>query len=344
MWLLVWVDDIIIADNDSALRDQFVKDMDERFPTDDKGKLEWVLGIKLSRDRAARTITLSQQLYVTDLLQHHSDVLGSGHARKYSSPMDDKGRLSTEHCPAEGSPEHEKMAPLRHTYMSIVGGLLWLSNVTRFELAFAASQLARYVSNPGELHFAAAVRVLLYLQGTTERALTYKPSAGLDRPLEIYVDSDWAVKFSSSGALIFFAGCLVAWFAKVQRSVSFSSAESEVFGAILAAKEGIFYRELLCDLGLAPTKPTRIYSDSKSCVELSIDPVSFKKTKHILRAAEGLRDYVARLVFVLVHLPGKVNLADILTKAQAPPVFIELMTAYDAYGWYIIYGIASSVH
>ena len=130
--------------------------------------------------------------------------------------------------------------------------------------------------------------------------------------------------------MFFFAGCLVSWFAKVQRSVSFSSAESELFGAIMAGREAIFFRELLADLGLVQTLPTRIFTDSKSCVDLSYDPVSFKKTKHILRAAEGLRDYVARLVLTLVHLPGKINVADILTKAQAASVFNELMTAYDA--------------
>ena len=55
----------------------------------------------------------------------------------------------------------------------------------------------------------------------------------------------------------------------------------------------------------------------------------FKKTKHILRAAEGLRDYVARNVFVLKHIPGTTNLADILTKAQAVAVFASLLAAYD---------------
>ena len=222
------------------------------------------------------------------------------------------------------------MAARRATYMAIVGGLLWLSNVTRFELAFASSQLARFVSNPGELHFAAAIRVLLYLQSTADRVLVFSPRADLTPPLQVYVDSDWSVKFSSSGALFFYAGCLVAWFSKVQRSVSFSSAESELFGAIMAGREAIFIRELLVDLGLTQSKPTQIFTDSKSCVDLSYDPVSFKKTKHILRAAEGLRDYVARLVLVLVHLPGKINVADILTKAQATSVFVELMAAYDA--------------
>ena len=73
---------------------------------------------------------------------------------------------------------------------------------------------------------------------------------------------------------------------------------------------------------------TCIFTDSKSCVDLSYDPVSFKKTKHILRAAVGLRDYVARQVYVMVHITGRINMADILTKAQAVSVFSELMGAY----------------
>ena len=333
LWLLVWVDDIIQVDNDSALRERFTSELSKRFPTEDKGVLEWVIGVHVKRDRESRRLELSQELYVSDLLSRHSELLGSGHGRRYTSPMDSSIKLTADLCPEPGSPEAEKMAQLRHTYMSIVGGVLWLANVTRFELSYAASQLARFVSNPGELHFAAAVRVLLYLQHSASRTLVYHVPRHQSkmRPLEIYVDSDWSVKFSSSGALFFFNGCLVAWFSKVQRSVSFSSAESEIFGAILAAKEGIFFRELLTDLGLVPEGPTRIFSDSKSCVDLSFDPIAFKKTKHILRAAEGLRDYVARLVYVMIFLTGSANIADILTKPQATSVFVELMGAYDAY-------------
>ena len=221
------------------------------------------------------------------------------------------------------------MQSKRHDYMAIVGALLWLSNVTYFQLAFPSSQLARFVSNPGEEHFSAAIRVLIHVR---DHPWTLRFDAKIDGgcPLMIYVDSDWSVKFSSSGALFFFGRCLIAWFSKVQRSVSFSSAESEIFGAILAAKEGIYFRELLHDLMLAPDGPTRIFSDSKSCIDLSFDPVSFKKTKHILRAAEGLRDYVARCVFLLTFVPGKFNVADILTKAQAVAVFNELMREFES--------------
>jgi hypothetical protein len=64
---------------------------------------------------------------------------------------------------------------------------------------------------------------------------------------------------------------------------------------------------------------------------MSRDPVAFKMTKHILRAAEFLRDLVARLVIEVRHLPGRVMVADLLTKAVARVVYHELLRLFDAY-------------
>ena len=50
---------------------------------------------------------------------------------------------------------------------------------------------------------------------------------------------------------------------------------------------------------------------------MAFDPVAFKKTKHILRAAEFLRDFVTREVVSVEHISGVVMLADILTKAAS---------------------------
>ena len=213
--------------------------------------------------------------------------------------------------------------------MAIVGGIVWLANMTRPDVAYAASQLARYLSNPGMTHFNAAVRVLIYLQGTIDRRLTL--ATDVNKGLEVYVDSSWAAKFSCSGALYFYHGCLVHWFAKMQKSVTLSSAEAEFFGAILAAKDAIFLRELLIDLAITVDGPTVMYCDSKSAVDLAFDPVAFKNTKHILRAAEFLRDLVARRVVTLKHVKGAMMLADILTKACARAIFSELLRLLDDY-------------
>ena len=79
------------------------------------------------------------------------------------------------------------------------------------------------------------------------------------------------------------------------------------------------------------TQRASIFSDSKSAVALAFDPVAFKNTKHILRAAEFLRDLVARRVVALTHVKGTVMIADILTKAVSRPVFISLIRLLDSY-------------
>merc|ERR1712087_500744 len=102
-------------------------------------------------------------------------------------------------------------------------------------------------------------------------------------------------------------------------------------GAMLAAKEVIFIRELLIDLGFSIHGASVINCDSKSAVGMAFDPVAFKKTKHILRAAEFLRDLVTRGVVSVEHISGVVMLADILTKATSRGVFVDLIKQLDSF-------------
>ena len=121
----------------------------------------------------------------------------------------------------------------------------------------------------------------------------------------------------------------------MQRSVSLSSAEAEYFGAMMAARDLMFVRELLIELGIQLSGPSIIYSDSKSAVGMASDPIAFKKTKHILRAAEFLRDLVARQVVALEHLSGSVMIADLLTKAVNRALYralVQLLREYSARG------------
>ena len=153
--------------------------------------------------------------------------------------------------------------------------------------------------------------------------MLFKPD--MTRTLETYVDSNWSTGFSCSGAVFMYYGCIFHWFSKMQRSVTLSSAEAEFFGAMMAARDVIFIRELLTDLSLMSDGPSLIYSDSKSAVDMTYDPVAFKKTKHVLRAAEFLRDLVTRRVITFTHVMGTRMPADIFTKAVSRAVFMELL-------------------
>lgn len=321
LWIVVWVDDCVIMDSDPVLRAEFVTWLSDRFPVEDKGDLEWVLHIKILRDRPNRSISLSQELYVRDLLERYSYLL-DGLTRRFDSPHDASATLTPEQCPSPESAEYAHMQRHREDYMSLIGAYLWLSNVSRIELAYISGQLARFVSNPAMAHYKAALRVLIYLRGTADQVLQYCPSA--PSPLRAFVDSDWAVKFSISGGVIEFMGCAILWLSRSQRSVSMSSTEAEYFACCLIAREVIYFRDLTSDFGYDQIRQTTILTDNRGVVALSFDPVAFKKTKHILRAAEFVRDLVLRQVLQLKWISGSLNVADICTKAVSLAVFRNL--------------------
>ena len=100
---------------------------------------------------------------------------------------------------------------------------------------------------------------------------------------------------------------------------------------MLALKDTLWLRQLLLDLGVLEPGPTLTWCDSKSAVALALDPVVFKNTKHILRAAEFLKDHVLRGSVTISHSKGSTMVADILTKGQARPVFLQLMKLLNGY-------------
>lgn len=208
--------------------------------------------------------------------------------------------------------------------MSLVGAFLWLSNVSRPELAYISGQLARFVSNPGMVHYRAALRVLVYLRGTLNQSLVYKPAS--ESRLRGFVDADWSTRFSVSGGVVEFMGCAIHWLSRTQRSVSMSSTEAEYFAACLLARELLYFRDILVDFGYTQVGPTHLLTDNKGVVALSFDPIAFKKTKHILRAAHFVRDLVVRQVIKMQWIPGKDNVADLCTKAVVLAVFRNLMS------------------
>ena len=311
IWVLVWVDDCVITDNDTTLRNKFVSDLNRRFPLTDKGHLEWILGVKIARDRAKHILTMSQELYISDLVKRFGS-LTSGLTKRFDSPADSTVRLSPEQSPTPGTTEYDSMASYHNNYMSLVGAYLWLANVTRPEISYITSQLARFVSCPGQVHYKAALRVLIYLESTSARILRFAPNLKLG--LQLYVDSDWGVKFSVSGAIVTYMGCAMYWFSKTQRSVSLSSTQAEYFAAMMLARDGIHLRDVLKELDLDKAGPLTIRSDNKGVIDLSFDPVAFKKTKHILRAAEFLRDLCLREFYALLYIASGSNPADIFTK------------------------------
>lgn len=87
MYLLVYVDDIIITGDKFEEIDEFVKQLQTEFSLKDMGELHYFLGVKVTRTSTG-SLRLCQCKYVMDLLDRCDLASAKGvHTPMVSSPM-----------------------------------------------------------------------------------------------------------------------------------------------------------------------------------------------------------------------------------------------------------------
>ena len=74
--------------------------------------------------------------------------------------------------------KHSTVAKVDATrYRSIVGGLRYLTH-TRPDIAFVIGYVSRFMEDPREDHWSAVKRLLRYVKGTLDQAITFPKSGG----------------------------------------------------------------------------------------------------------------------------------------------------------------------
>ncbi|CAI7753490.1 unnamed protein product [Closterium sp. NIES-53] len=156
-FVLVYVDDLVFATTDRVALADVKLDLQKRHTCTDLGELRHYLGLQITRDRAARTITLSQSHMVQQVLQRFE----LQHSSVQRTPLAVDHRLT-------GPFPDEPFGP-SGPYAELVGYLMYLMTCTRPDLAFPLSILARLVAprRHRPVHWAAAVRVAKYLVTTS---------------------------------------------------------------------------------------------------------------------------------------------------------------------------------
>ena len=105
-----------------------------------------------------------------------------------------------------------------------------------------------------------------------------------------------------------------------QKMVTLSSTEAEVYAAIECAKDAIFFRDVLSELGYKQLEPTTLFIDNKSAIALS-KPLTgdHRKVRHFKARLNFLIEQVELQVLKLEHLEGTVHPSDILSKPKPRP-------------------------
>ena len=66
--MAVYVDDLIIASSNDTIFKTFTKLLQEKFTITGLGTLTWILGTRVCQSEDLHTVTLDQELYITELV------------------------------------------------------------------------------------------------------------------------------------------------------------------------------------------------------------------------------------------------------------------------------------
>ncbi|CAI7862145.1 unnamed protein product, partial [Closterium sp. NIES-53] len=306
-YVLVYVDDLVFATADTEALTLVKSELQKRHTYIDLGELRSYLGLQITRDRARRTITLTQSHMVHQVLQRFGF--------QFSSPQ--PAPLSTGYS-LSAPPSDESVEP-SGPYPELVGCLVYLMTCTRPDLAYLLSLLARYVAlaRHRKVHWDSAKRVLRYLCSTSGMGLVL----GGRGPVVLtgHVDASWvddlATQWSSQGYTFSLGSGSVSWRSTRSSSVLSSSCEAEVYAGVMAAQELCWLTYLLTDLGEQPRLPPVLYIDNKAMIALCQEHTLEHRTKHIALRYFLAQELQQRGQLHLAYVATRANTADIFTKA-----------------------------
>ena len=323
VYLTVYVDDVALF-GDSELIKWVVSKVAQTYAITDQGELRDILGVEIHRKGSS--ILINQERFIQKILKTFS--MDTCNPTKL--PCTSEMKLTKD---MEAKTEEEKKQMATIPYRSLVGSILYLQ-LTRPDIAYAVKELSRFLINPGPKMWAAAKNVLRYLKGTSTHGIqfggrsAYNTSATSPSHLVGFSDSDWAGQLddrkSTSGTIFYLNNGAISFASKTQKCVALSTAESEYIALGEAAREAIYLRMLLKDLGHEQKEPTVIFEDNIAAEKLSKNNIQHGRTKHIDIKHHFIREVVQSKQIEIKHIASSEMLADILTKALAFPIFNKL--------------------
>jgi hypothetical protein len=285
------------------------------------------IGLDIERDWQGGTISISQPRLIAEALCRYGFADGATRP----SPLPDGANLT---AAARSAP---LPAERRTVFMGIVGTLLYIANMTRPDLCFTATALARHMAAPTVELLKYAEHALRYLKGTKDIKLVLGGSpalthAGVPRgpgelQLYCYGDADFAncgeTRRSITGYAIMLNGSAVIFGSKKQTIIAKSTAVAEVIAQSFAADQAVIAIKICHDLG-SRVMPVPLLCDNWTTAGNLNNPVESGATKYIDLQWLYVREMIAAGKLTVHWIEGAQQLADVFTKPLTWQRMVEM--------------------
>jgi hypothetical protein len=151
-------------------------------------------------------------------------------------------------------------------YQELIGFLLYTAVLLRPDIAFAISRLSHFLTNPGLVHFIAALRVLRYIWFQRFLSIQYGSNEHSSKGIMIASDASFADdeetrKFSQGYIILLFGGPVV-WKTLKQSIILTSITEAEMVALAVTTRKAMAFHRFCKKLYLNLGKCWKIYCDN----------------------------------------------------------------------------------
>jgi hypothetical protein len=215
------------------------------------------------------------------------------------------------------------------SYAEAIGCVLWPVMITRPDCAFAIGILSQFIQNPGNIHWEALKRLMVYLGTTKDLWLTF--GGRTQKLVEGFCDPDYAYQLDRhliAGFAYHFGQGAISWSSKKQQIIALSTVEAEYIAQAHTVKEALWLRTFVSEIREEPARAITIHSDNQGAIALAKDNKFHSRTKHIDVRYHFIREAVEDGKVSMVYIPTDENPADIFTKPLAKAKFrhfVELL-------------------
>jgi len=309
VYLLVYVDDILILSSTDDGIKYVVNSFKHLYEVRVSYDVELFLGVHMKWFQGSKAglpqLFMSQPLYIEGILRR----FGMTMCKPVATPM-----ISTFWTGL--SSEQDKSIMDVKRFEQIIGSLLYLALRSRPDILTSVLILARFQKAPTTYCHQAAKRILRYLRGTTTHGMMYESG---NIKITGFVDSDYAGdvtdRKSMSGFIIKLGSASCIWGSKKQPTVALSTCEAEYHALTMSAKEIIWIRRVLQEVGFEVHNPTSMNSDNQCGIDWATsDKCPSTRAKHIDVQVHYIRDLCEEGTIDIPYVPSEDNDADIFTK------------------------------
>src|SRR5882672_11347939 len=219
LYVILYVDDITILGASLQAVKELKVNLAKCYEISDLGEIESYLGIRITRDRQSKHLTIDQSGYVKDVLV----CFGMADANPHNTPLPAGADVHLVKYDLQAS-----VSDIKH-YQSLIGSLLYVQIGTRPDISFAVSHLVQYAANPSPDHLRLAQYVLSYLVGTVDACLCYDGTTG--EGLYGYTDSSLADQtddhHSTSDYVFLLVNGAISWSLQKQKTIAQNTTHME---------------------------------------------------------------------------------------------------------------------